>query len=100
MRGYKLVNKRATRNWADEERTVKYFAKIGLPAAERHVKKLISPAQAEKVLKANKLPDTLPDHLVEKVSSGTTLAPESDKRPAVLTAPGAFQLLGQKLAGL
>lgn len=100
VRGYKLVNKRATRNWADEERTVKYFAKIGLPAAERHVKKLISPAQAEKVLKANKLPDTLPDHLVEKVSSGTTLAPESDKRPAVLTAPGAFQLLGQKLAGL
>ena len=99
VRGYKLVNKRATRNWADEERTVKYFAKIGLPAAERHVKKLISPAQAEKVLKANKLPDTLPDHLVEKVSSGTTLAPESDKRPAVLLAGGAMKMLGDKLAG-
>ena len=98
VRGYKLVNKRATRNWADEERTVKYFAKIGLPAADRHVKKLISPAQAEKVLKANKLPDTLPDHLVEKVSSGTTLAPESDKRPAVSIAPESLRLLAERLS--
>lgn len=96
--GWKLVAKRAMRNWADEERTVKYFAKIGLPAADRHVKKLISPAQAEKVLKANKLPDTLPDHLVEKVSSGTTLAPESDKRPAVSIAPESLRLLAERLS--
>lgn len=96
--GYKLVNKRATRNWADEERTVKYFAKIGLPAADRYVKRLVSPAQAEKLLKANKLPDTLPDHLVEKVSSGTTLAPESDKRPAVPIAPESLRLLAERLS--
>jgi hypothetical protein len=96
--GWKLVNKRATRNWADEERTVKYFAKIGLPAADRYVKRLVSPAQAEKLLKANKLPDTLPDHLVEKVSSGTTLAPESDKRPAVPIAPESLRLLAERLS--
>ena len=44
--------------------------------------KLISPAQAEKVLKKSKL--ALPDDLVVAVSSGSTLAPESDPRPAVL----------------
>lgn len=97
--GWKLVNGRMNRNWADEEKTLKYFAKIGLPAADRHVKKIISPAQAEKALKAARLPDTLPDHLVEKVSSGTTLAPESDKRPAVAVASGALKMLAERLAG-
>ena len=97
--GYKLVNKRANRSWKDEEKALKYFSKIGLPAADRHVKKIISPAQAETALKRNGLPADLPDALVDKVSSGTTLAPDSDKRPAVPIAPGALQLLGQRLAG-
>lgn len=97
--GYKLVNKRANRSWKDEEKALKYFSKIGLPAADRHVKKIISPAQAETALKRNGLPAELPDALVDKVSSGTTLAPDSDKRPAVPIAPGALQLLGQRLAG-
>lgn len=95
--GYKLVSKRAQRSWDDEERTVKYFAKLGLPAADRFVKKLISPAQAEKVLKAAKLPAELPAHLVRKESSGTTLAPESDKRPAVLLATDALKQLADRL---
>ena len=97
--GYKLVNKRANRSWKDEEKALKYFSKIGLPAADRHVKKIISPAQAETALKRNGLPADLPDALVDTVSSGTTLAPDSDKRPAVPIAPGALQLLGQRLAG-
>lgn len=96
--GYKLVSKRPNRSWRDEEKTVRYMAKIGLPAADRYVKRLVSPAQAEKLLKANKLPDTLPDHLVEKVSSGTTLAPESDKRPAVSIAPESLRLLAERLS--
>ena len=39
-------------------------------------------AQAEKVLKKHKI--SLPDGLVVSVSSGDTIAPESDPRPAVL----------------
>ena len=38
--------------------------------------------RSEKVLKKSKL--ALPDDLVVAVSSGSTLAPESDPRPAVL----------------
>jgi len=95
--GWKLVAGRATRSWKDEEKTLKYLAKVGLPAAERHVKKLISPKQAEDALKRNGLPAQLPDTLVDKVSSSTTLAPESDKRTAITFAPSAFALLAQRL---
>lgn len=97
--GYKLVNKRANRSWKDPDKTLRYFQKLGLPAADRFVKTIISPAQAESALKAAHLPAELPDHLVEKVSSGTTLAPESDKRPAVAIPSGALKLLSEKLAG-
>lgn len=95
--GYKLVNKRANRSWKDEDKALRYFAKIGLPAAARHVKKIISPAQAESALKAAHLPAELPPALVDKVSSGTTLAPESDKRPAVAIAPQSLKLLAERL---
>jgi hypothetical protein len=98
VRGYKLVNGRQTRSWVDEEKALRYFAKIGLPAAERHVKKVLSPAQAEKALKANGLPDELPKALVHSAASGTTLAPESDKRPAVLAGVGALRQLADRLA--
>lgn len=97
--GFKLVNKRANRSWADEEKALKYFAKVGLPAADRHVKKIVSPKQAEDALKRHGLPAELPKTLVESVSSGTTLAPESDKRPAVSIAPNALKALSERLAG-
>lgn len=97
--GYKLVNKRANRSWKDEDKTLRYLAKVGLPAPERHVKKIVSPAQAEAALKKAGLPADLPKSLVESVSSGTTLAPESDKRPAVPVAPQAMKLLAERLAG-
>lgn len=96
--GWKLVNKRAVRSWKDPDKTVKYFAKVGLPAADRYVKKLVSPAQAETALKQAGLPAVLPPQLVDSVSSGTTLAPESDKRPALAVAPNAFKLLSERLA--
>lgn len=97
--GWKLVASRTNRSWADEEKALKYFAKVGLPAADRHVKKIVSPKQAEDALKRHGLPAELPKTLVESVSSGTTLAPESDKRPAVSIAPNALKLLSERLAG-
>ena len=46
---------------------------------------LLSPAQAERMLKQLKM--KLPADLVEKVSSGSTLAPASDERPALAAGP-------------
>lgn len=77
--GYKLVAKRATRQWLDESKAAKALLDLNVVPFEQ---KLISPAQAEKVLKKSKL--ALPDDLVAAVSSGSTLAREDDPRPAVL----------------
>jgi hypothetical protein len=79
--GWKLVNKRATRQWANEDVADDVLSKV-IPKDELYVAKMISPAQAEKVLK--KLSQQLPDDLVVAVSSGSTLAREDDPRPAVV----------------
>ena len=86
--GYKLVSKRATRQWVDEDRVALALANLGVNRSEVSKTELLSPAQMEKVLKKRKM--ALPDDLVVAVSSGNTLAPESDPRPAVV-------LIGQQL---
>lgn len=80
--GFKLVQKRATRQWVNPTEAKDALARLGLDETELTETKLVSPAQAEKALKKRKL--ELPDELVVAVSSGTTLAPESDPRPPVL----------------
>lgn len=70
--GFKLVNKVPRRQWKDEVAAAKALKKLGAKARE-----LISPAKAEKL--GIKVGD-----LAVSVSSGTTIAPASDKRPAVL----------------
>ena len=72
--GYKLVAKRGTRQWVSDNAAVNF---LGDKAYE---KKVISVAQAEKLVgKKN-----FPSDLAVSVSSGSTLAPEDDPRPAVL----------------
>jgi hypothetical protein len=72
--GYKLVAKRGTRQWANEDDAIKF---LGDKAFES---KLISVAQAEKLVgKKN-----FPQELAVSVSTGNTLANEDDPRPAIL----------------
>jgi hypothetical protein len=81
--GYKIVQKQARRQWADEAKAIAALHDMGVPRGELFSPEEIrSPAQIEKVLKKRKL--ALPDDLVKSVSSGTTLASEDDSRPAVL----------------
>ena len=77
--GWKLVAKRGTRSWVDQGKAADALAALGVDPIK---KELVSPAQAEKLLKAKK--QNLPEGLVVSVSSGDTLAAESDPRPAVL----------------
>ena len=81
--GWKMVPKRATRSWVKEE-DAKAALLQHLKESEVMVTKLISPAAAEKLMKK------LPDGLTVAISSGNTIAPESDPRPAVV-------LIGQQL---
>jgi hypothetical protein len=85
--GWKMVPKRATRSWV-KEADAKAALLQHLKESEVVEMKLVSPAAAEKLLKAQKL--KLPDGLTVSISSGTTIAAESDPRPAVV-------LIGQQL---
>ena len=78
--GWKLVNKRATRKWTNEKKAAEFMSEAGLDPWEEP--KPLSPAKAEKALKALKM--ELPADLVVAVSTGSTIAKESDPRPAVL----------------
>jgi hypothetical protein len=82
VEGWKLVAKRATRRWKNEQDAEINLATMGLESI--YTRKLLSPAQAEKALKEVKL--KLPEHLVVKSSSGYNLAPDHDPRPALLPA--------------
>lgn len=85
--GYKLVAKRATRQWIDDNAAREELLKF-LPESEVLETSVISPAQAEKKLK--KLKQSLPKDHVVAISSGNTLASVDDPRPEVL-------LVGQQM---
>lgn len=92
VEGFKLVPKRPKRVWVDEEQVREWLRdEKKLLAEEIYNQKLKSPAQIEKVLHSKK---AIPAEFVEKVSSGYTLAPLSDARPALSLSPGdVFQAL-------
>ena len=85
--GWKLVEKRATRKWVDEEKTAASLSEQ-FTQDEMFDRKLKSPAQMEKLLKKSGM--EIPEGLVVAVSSGTTIAPEDDPRPKA-------NMLGQQL---
>ena len=80
--GYKLVAKRAMRQWIDDDAALVAMMNEGLPEEELTTVKVISPAQAEKVLK--KHGKQWPADQVVPVSSVRTMVADSDPRPAVL----------------
>ena len=80
--GYKLVQKQARRKWSDESKAKALLLEMGLKESVVVETSVMSPAQAEKALK--KRFSELPEGLVKSESSGTTMAPESDPRPAIL----------------
>jgi hypothetical protein len=79
--GFKLVDKRATRKWKDEEHAKSQLG--GIPGALTEPE-MRSPAQLEKLVGKKKFAQY--GDLVEKSSSGHTLVPDTDNRPSIATA--------------
>jgi hypothetical protein len=79
--GWKLVPKRAMRQWVDEYAATGALLNLGAFALHE-LTDLKSPAQVEKLLKKHKI--AMPEGLITAVSSGDTLAPADDPRPASL----------------
>jgi hypothetical protein len=89
--GFKLVDKRARRYWIDGAAEQKQVLKLGSDAYE--TPELKSPAQMEKML-GKKQFAALMGPLVGKRSTGTTMAPDSDPRPAVGRLPAQVEFAG------
>lgn len=80
--GWKLVPKRATRQWVDEIKALTALTEAGLTAPELMETSLLSPAKVEKLLKKHKI--DMPENIIVAISSGNTLATEDDPRPSAL----------------
>ena len=78
--GYKLVAKRATRKWKDED-AVRIWAQDVAHVSPYAELEILSPAQLEKKLKKAEKAEMAA--FVESKSSGNTLVPVSDDRPAI-----------------
>lgn len=86
--GRKLVQKRAQRKWIDPEAVEALCKKKRVKVDDMYNKTLKSPAQMEKAVK--KIYTSALQDMVHSVSSGVTVVPDTDKRPAV---SGSVQLL-------
>ena len=85
--GYKLVEKRPTRRWKNEEELLAWASQEGLEDDDIYEKKLKSPSQIERVVGKKNLPSTL----TMSVSSGLSMVPDTDARPpAALLAADEF----------
>lgn len=88
--GYKLVNKRANRKWVDENAATTVLTNTLGEGA--FTKKLLSVAQAEKMLKKKakadqeEFPFEQFNQLCEKPDAGLTIAPVTDRRKAAVSS--------------
>jgi hypothetical protein len=83
VEGWKLVEKRATKKWADELDAEEYLSRH-LEETEYLTTKIITPTQATKLLEKQGV--ELAEEFLSKKEGGLTLAKDSDKRPSVITA--------------
>lgn len=89
--GWKLVEKRATRKWANEVEAASALENL-VPADELFERSLLSPAKVEKLLGKNGKAALA--SLTTTSSSGLTLVHESDKRPAAAARATAQEDFG------
>lgn len=88
--GFKLVKGRAgARKWADEQEAETVLKSMRLKQEEMYDFKLISPTTAEKLLKDSPKRWNRLKTIITQSDGGPTVAPEADKRPAIVIAPAA-----------
>lgn len=82
--GFKLVDKRPTRKWKNEQEMLAWASQEGLEDDDIYERKMKSPSQIERIVGKKNLPATL----VLSVSSGLSMVADTDARPpaAVLAA--------------
>jgi hypothetical protein len=89
--GYKLVEgRRGARSWTNEDKVAEILLGANVPETDVYTRKLISPAVAEKLLKKTS-PGVLTQALAltSQADGKPSVAPVSDKRPAITIISGA-----------
>jgi len=97
--GYKLVlGRQGARAWSDKESAETYLkSKVRLKVEEMYLTTMISPTQAEKLVAAKAKGDrgigpdqwTALQSFIGRSPAGKSVAPMSDKRPAIVVGDGA-----------
>ncbi|HGJ5855329.1 DUF2800 domain-containing protein [Arsenophonus nasoniae] len=87
--GFKLVTgKQGNRTWGDEREAEALLKNAKLKQEQIYHKKIISPPQAEKLLKKDKPSRWAKlEALIERADGKPVIAPESDPRAAIITNP-------------
>lgn len=86
--GWKLVEGRSVRKYADELKVAEALQKVGYKEAVLYERKLLGLTAMEKLVGKKKLTETLGD-LIIKPAGKPVLVPASDKREAINTAASA-----------
>jgi hypothetical protein len=90
--GSKLVAKQARKAWTDFEEAERLAIAWGIKREDLYIRQPISPAQLITIVKLTKDHKEFPWKDLEacftKKSSGNTVAPADDPRPAVIASPG------------
>ena len=96
IKGFKLVNKRATRKWEDEDAAMKKFKNArGIVAEDYLDMKLKSAPQMEKVCKRKGVDFKKYESMITLHSSGTTLVKSTDKRQEALSLKALAAMAAQ-----
>lgn len=99
IEGYKLVDKRATRRWKDEDAAREKLKKMRKVTKDEFLKEtLLSPTQIEKLFKSKGIDYGSIIDYVEKISTGTTVAKADDPRPEIVSVK-ALKDAAARLAG-
>lgn len=83
LQGFKLVASKKHRKWIEEEKVYAFFHGHGIDGDELETKKLMTPAQAERLCKERRIEDEAFDELWETPVGEPTLAREGDRRPTL-----------------
>jgi hypothetical protein len=98
--GFKLVEgKKGNREWRDEEGVETLLKSMRLGTDAIYDKKLISPAKAEKLLKDSPRRWSSLKDFIRQSDGKPSVAPESDKRPALNVADDFEDLAAQAASG-
>lgn len=87
--GWKLVEGRSVRKYADDQKVVEALQAAGYPEAALYERKLYGITAMEKIVGKKKLTETLGE-LIIKPAGKPVLVPESDKREAINDAKRDF----------